>query len=275
MKARQLLTRWRDRRAPAGRTLQIDLARIARGHGGTGRFAAKVVLIVGATSGIGAATAQAMAAEGAKVFFSGRRVQLGRWLEAGIRCDDGDATFLRADVREEADVRHLVRECVARYGRIDIAFNNAGIGSPRAARLHEQSLEDMQEVWRTNAAGVFLGMKYQIPQMIEQGGGLIVNTASVAAAGFGAVAPYRSSKHSVLSLTELAAAEYAADGIRVRAFIPDAMDTSTARRTVTIEGPPDRLADEVRRPEELAQGVMRLCAEELADDGWVRNDLVG
>lgn len=273
MNARQLLNRWRDRRAPAGRTLQLDLARSGPAWGGARRFAGKVVLIIGATSGIGAATAQAMAAEGAKVFFSGRRVQLGRWIEAGIRCEDGDATYLRADVREEADVQHLVRECVARYGRIDIAFNNAGIGSPRTARLHEQSLEDMQEVWRTNAAGVFLGMKYQIPQLIKQGGGLIVNTASVAGTGFGAVAPYRSSKHSVLSMTELAAAEYAADGICVRPFLPDAVDIPTVRRAAKAFG--TSYDDSVTRPEELANVVMWLCAEHLASGGLVRDDLVG
>ncbi|WP_199813937.1 SDR family NAD(P)-dependent oxidoreductase [Streptomyces sp. NRRL F-5135] len=115
------------------------------------------------------------------MFFCGRREQLGRHVAAGIRAAGGEATFLRADVRRESEVRDLVRACVSRYGRLDVAGNNAGVESPRAARLHEQSLTDMEDVWRANAGGVFLGMKYEIPQMLAQGGGVIVNTTSISA----------------------------------------------------------------------------------------------
>lgn len=200
-------------------------------------FAGKVALITGATSGIGAAAAQALAARGARVFFCGRRARLGRQVAARIRDTGGDATYMRADVRHEGDVREFVQACVERHGRVDIAYNNAGIESPRAVRLHEQSLTDLEGVWRTNAAGVFLGMKYEIPQMLAQGGGVIVNTASISAeVGFATIAPYNASKHAVASLTKVAALEYAADGIRVTAFAPGAVDTPMLRRAAEAFG---------------------------------------
>ncbi|MER6013827.1 SDR family NAD(P)-dependent oxidoreductase [Streptomyces bluensis] len=235
---------------------------------GSGRFAGKVVLITGATSGIGEATARAMAREGARVFFCGRREQLGLRVAAGIRAAGGDATFRRADVRRESEVRDFVRACVSRYGRLDIAVNNAGVESPRAARLHEQSLADMESVWRTNAGGVFLGMKYEIPQMLAQGGGVIVNTASISAeVGFGTIAPYNASKHAVASLTKVAALEYAADNIRVNAFAPGAVDTPMLRRAAEAFGMTyEEIAQDypirrIVRAEEMASVVMWLSSE--------------
>ncbi|WP_221361628.1 SDR family NAD(P)-dependent oxidoreductase [Streptomyces beigongshangae] len=202
-----------------------------------GRLADKVVLITGATSGIGEAAARLMAAEGARVFFCGRRAHLGRRVEARIRASGGEATYRRADVREEADVENLVAACVERYGRVDIAYNNAGVESPRAVRLHEQSLRDLTDVWRTNTAGVFLGMKYEIPRMLARGGGVIVNTASISAeVGFATIAPYNASKHAVASLTKVAALEYAAEGVRVSAFAPGAVDTPMLRRAAEAFG---------------------------------------
>ncbi|MFF3485443.1 SDR family NAD(P)-dependent oxidoreductase [Streptomyces sp. NPDC002701] len=202
-----------------------------------GRLADKVVLITGATSGIGEAAARLMAAEGARVFFCGRRAHLGHRVEARIRASGGEATYRRADVREEADVENLVAACVERYGRVDVAYNNAGVESPRAVRLHEQSLHDLTDVWRTNTAGVFLGMKYEIPRMLAQGGGIIVNTASISAeVGFATIAPYNASKHAVASLTKVTALEYAADGIRVTAFAPGAVDTPMLRRAAEAFG---------------------------------------
>lgn len=196
-----------------------------------GRFDGKVVLITGATSGIGEATARAFAAEGAKVYFCGRREQLGNQVAASIRGTGGEATYRRADVRHENEVRDLVDACVRKYGRLDIAVNNAGIESPRAVRLHEQTLADLETVWRTNVGGVFLGMKYEIPRMLAQGGGVIVNTASMSAEiGFLTIAPYNASKHAVASLTKVAGLEYAADNVRVNAFAPGAVDTPMLRR---------------------------------------------
>jgi NAD(P)-dependent dehydrogenase (short-subunit alcohol dehydrogenase family) len=202
-----------------------------------GRFDGKVVLITGATSGIGEATARAFAAEGAKVFFCGRREQLGNQVAASIRRAGGEATYRRADVRHENEVRDLVDACVRKYGRLDIAVNNAGIESPRAVRLHEQTLADLETVWRTNVGGVFLGMKYEIPRMLAQGGGVIVNTASMSAEiGFLTIAPYNASKHAVASLTKVAGLEYAADNVRVNAFAPGAVDTPMLRRAAEAFG---------------------------------------
>lgn len=201
-----------------------------------GRFGDKVVLITGATSGIGEATARAFAAEGANVYFCGRREQLGNQVAASIRRAGGEATYRRADVRHENEVRDLVDACVRRYGRLDIAVNNAGIESPRAVRVHEQTLADLETVWRTNAGGVFLGMKYEIPRMLAQGGA-IVNTASVSAeVGWATIAPYNASKHAVASLTKVAALEYAAEGIRVNAVAPGAVDTPMLRRAAEAFG---------------------------------------
>jgi len=200
------------------------------------RFGNKVVLITGGTSGIGEATARAFATEGAKVVFCGRREALGNHVAASIRAAGGDATFRRADVRDETQVRDLVAACVRRHGRLDIAVNNAGIESPRAVRLHEQTLADLESVWRTNAAGVFLAMKYELPRMLDRGGA-IVNTAAVSAeVGWATIAPYNASKHAVASLTKVAALEYAADGIRVNALAPGAVDTPMLRRAAEAFG---------------------------------------
>lgn len=235
------------------------------------RFDGKVVLITGATSGIGEATARAMAAEGARVYFCGRRSELGQQIEAGIRSVGGDATYRRADVRVENEVRDLVQGCLDHYGRLDVAFNNAGIETPRAVRLHEQSIADMHEVWRTNAGGVFLSMRYEIPQMLAQGGGTIINTASISAeVGFASIAPYNASKHAVASLTKVAALEYAAENIRVNAFAPGAVDTPMLRRAAAAFGATyEQIAQEypikrIVRPEEMAAVVMWLASDEAS-----------
>jgi len=156
---------------------------------------------------------------------------------ASIRRAGGEATYRRADVRHENEVRDLVDACVRKYGRLDVAVNNAGIESPRAVRLHEQTLADMEAVWRTNVGGVFLGMKYEIPRMLAQGGGVIVNTASLSAEiGFPTIAPYNASKHAVASLTKVAGLEYAAANVRVNAFAPGAVDTPMLRRAAEAFG---------------------------------------
>jgi NAD(P)-dependent dehydrogenase (short-subunit alcohol dehydrogenase family) len=251
----------------AGATVIAPGTADARSAPSGGRFAGQVVLITGATSGIGEATARAMAAEGASVYFCGRRAHLGRKVEADIRAAGGEATYRRTDVRNENEVRDLVHGCVTRYGRIDVAVNNAGIESPRALRLHEQSLADMETVWRTNVGGVFLGMKYEIPQMLAQGGGVVVNTASISAeVGFARIAPYNSSKHAVASLTKVAALEYAADNIRVNAFAPGAVDTPMLRRAAEAFGMTyEEIAQSypikrIVRAEEMATVVMWLAS---------------
>lgn len=235
-----------------------------------GRFAGKVVLITGATSGIGQTTANAFAKEGAKVFFCGRREELGRANEAEIRAFGGEATYLRADVREEGQVQAFVDGCVDAYGRIDIAFNNAGIESPPAT-LAEQTLDTWLNVMTTNATGVFLSMKYELPHMLRQGGGVIVNNASVSGhVGYATIAPYNASKHAIMSLTKVAALEYADKNIRVNSISPGAVDTPMLRRALaawnlTLEEVAQGIpVKRIATAEEMARAVMWLSTDEAS-----------
>ncbi len=236
-----------------------------------GRFASKVVLITGATSGIGKTTAYAFAREGAKVYFCGRRVELGRASEAEIRDFGGEATYVRADVREPDQVRGFVDGCVETYGRIDVAFNNAGIETPTAAPLAEQSLADWQDVLITNATGYFLSMKWEIPHMLRQGGGIIVNNGSVSShVGYATISPYNASKHAIWSLTRCAALEYAAQNIRVNMVSPGACDTAMLDRAlqdfgVTKEEVAQTISvQRITTPEEIARIVMFLSSDEAS-----------
>ncbi len=197
-----------------------------------GRFAERVVLITGATSGIGEATARAFAAEGATVHFCGRREQLGQQVAQSITDAGGKATYQKADVRIEDEVKNFVDSCVQRYGKIDVAFNNAGIESAPKT-VAEQTFEDWENVMNTNARGVFLSMKYELPLMLNSGGGSIINNTSVSAhVGFATIAPYSASKHAILSLTKVAALEYADKNIRVNSISPGAVDTPMLRRAL-------------------------------------------
>lgn len=197
-----------------------------------GRFAGKVVLITGGTSGIGEATARAFASEGAIVHFCGRREALGNKIAEEITTEGGRASYQKADVRNEADVRSLIDTCVNKYDRIDIAFNNAGIES-KPLTIAEQSLADWMNAMTTNATGTFLSMKYELPVMLKQGGGIIINNASVSAhVGFATIAPYSASKHAILSLTKVAALEYSDKNIRVNSISPGAVDTPMLRRAL-------------------------------------------
>jgi NAD(P)-dependent dehydrogenase (short-subunit alcohol dehydrogenase family) len=234
------------------------------------RFTGKVVLITGATSGIGEATARAFAAEGATIHFCGRRETLGERVAQSIRDTGGKATYQRADVRIEDDIKAFVNSCLERYRRIDIAFNNAGIeSSPKT--IADRSLEEWMNVMTTNATGVFLSMKYELPHMLRQGGGVIINNASVSGhVGFATIAPYSASKHAIISLTKVAALEYAGKNIRVNAIAPGAVDTPMLRRalaawktnfeTVSQEYPIKRIV----MPEEIARSVMFLGSDDAS-----------
>jgi NAD(P)-dependent dehydrogenase (short-subunit alcohol dehydrogenase family) len=242
----------------------------ADGVNKNGRFIGKVVLITGATSGIGEATAYAFAKEGAKVFFCGRRENLGRQVEAKIKNFGGEATYFRADVRNEAEVRNFVDACVKKYGKIDVAFNNAGIEAPPRS-IAELSYEEWDNVMRTNIAAVFLSMKYEIPHLLKNGGGAIINTASVGGnVGFASIAPYGSSKAGVIQLSRVAAMELTDKNIRVNSISPGAVDTPMLRRALASWGakiedtaagyPVKRLAT----AEEMARAVMFLASEEAS-----------
>lgn len=189
-----------------------------------GEFVGKVVLITGATSGIGKTTAEAFAQQGAKVFFCGRRENLGAQVERDIRARGGEATYMRADVRKAEDVKAFVDACVAKYGRLDIAFNNAGIDYPPAP-IADTALAEFDDLMNTNVRGVFLGMKYEIPHILKTGSGAIINMASIGGhRAFPNIIGYGTSKAAVIHMTKMAAQEYGKT-IRINAVSPGAIDT--------------------------------------------------
>src|SRR4029453_12342934 len=176
-------------------------------------FDGKVALVTGGGSGIGRATAIAFAREGAQVVIGNRNVQRGEETVSMIRDAGGRANFRRTDVLGAGHIEALLDHAVKTYGRLDMAFNNAGIeGDPRP--LAEQTEANFDAVMGVNVKGVWLSMKYEIPRMLEQGSGAIVNCSSVAGViGFPGIGIYAASKHAVIGLTKVAALEYSAKGI--------------------------------------------------------------
>jgi len=233
-----------------------------------GRFKDKVVLITGATSGIGEATARAFAGSGAKVFFCGRRVELGLAVAASIQKAGGEATYMRADVREEPQVEAFIKGCVEKYGAIDIAHNNAGIGGPvgNYGAMPLKGDQSYSDVIDTNLNGVFYAMRHEIPVMLKQGHGIIINTASMLGSkGIGPLGPYSAAKHGVIGLTRSAALLHARDNLRVLTISPGPIDTPLLRRgggdpKLMGRGNP---SGRVGEPEEVAAMVMMMAAPEV------------
>jgi NAD(P)-dependent dehydrogenase (short-subunit alcohol dehydrogenase family) len=185
----------------------------------------KVALVTGGTSGIGHATAIAYAQHQAKVVVVGRRMDEGEETVRSIEEAGGEAIFVQADVTKEADVEAMVDKAVSVFGRLDIAFNNAGMGDENPS-LIEQTQAEYDRTMNVNVKGVWLSMKYEIAQMLKQGSGSIVNTSS----GAGVVAVptqplYTASKHAVVGLTKAAALQYAKAGIRINVVAPAAIET--------------------------------------------------
>ena len=228
-------------------------------------FEGKVALITGGGSGIGRATALAFAREGAQVVIGNRNVQRGEETVSMIREAGGTASFQRTDVLVAADIEALVDHAVTTYGRLDLAFNNAGIEGD-VAPLIEQTEANYDAVMDVNVKGVWLSMKYEIPKMLERGGA-IVNCSSVAGLiGFPGVAIYIASKHAVIGLTKTAALEYSAQGVRVNAVNPAVIDTEMVDRfAVGLNMKKDDFSTlhpigRIGRVEEVAEAVLWLCS---------------
>ena len=227
----------------------------------------KVALVTGGTSGIGRCTAVLFATSGAKVVVAGRREREGEKSIELVRAAGGEGLFVTADVSKASEVDTLIQKVVERFGRLDIAFNNAGIEGVWVPII-KQSEEDWDRTIDTNLKGVWLCLKYEIRQMLKQGrGGVIVNMASIMGmVGSAGAAAYSASKHGVIGLTKTAALETARSGIRVNAVCPAAIEAPMAERVfgatqvhkyVLSCHPIGRFG----RPEEVAEAVVWMCSD--------------
>lgn len=244
----------------------------------------KVAVVTGAASGIGRATALAFAKEGARVVVSDVDAEGGEATVRMIRECGGEAIFVRADVSRTAEVRELIATAVGTFGRLDYAFNNAGIEG-ESAPTADATEENWDRVIDINLKGVWLCMKAEIPRMLENGGGAIVNCSSIlGTVGFERAPAYVASKHAVIGLTRTAALEYARQGIRINAVCPGFIHTP-----LIDSGAPEaqamlnQLAEmepigRIGTPEEVADAVTWLCSDRssfvtghplLVDGGWV------
>ncbi len=230
----------------------------------------KVAIVTGGSSGIGRATAIALAKQGVKISIAARRVKEGEETVRLVKEAGSDGIFVRTNVANEDDVKSLVENTVKTYGRLDYAFNNAGVEQTMAP-IVEQTVEEFDQIMNINVKGVWLSMKYEIPVMLKSGGGAIVNNSSVAGImGFPQMAIYIASKHAVLGLTKSAALEYAKSAIRINAIAPGGVETEMANRvnentpqwleTLTSMHPIGRIAD----PEEIANAVVWLLSEKAS-----------
>jgi NAD(P)-dependent dehydrogenase (short-subunit alcohol dehydrogenase family) len=230
-------------------------------------FDGKVVLITGGTSGIGRETAIQFAKAGAKVAIAGRRADQGKAVVSDITALGGHAIFVATDISQADQVKRLVDQTVSQFGRLDIAFNNAGI--EQLGTLVDFTEDQYRKLFDINVLGVLLSIKYEVPALLQSGGGVIINTSSIvghiAMPGAGL---YVASKHAVEGITKAAALELAEQGIRVNAIAPGAIATDMIDRFAGEEGSENRqwLAAQhplgrIGRASEVAAGVLYLASD--------------
>ena len=229
------------------------------------QFTGKVALITGGNAGIGRAAAIEFAKQGAKVVVSGRREKEGHEVATEIKALGGEAIFVKTDVSKARDVKVMIERTLTTFGRLDYAFNNAGV-EQLLTPLPEQTEETYDQIMDTNVKGVWLCLKHEIPAMLKTGGGAIVNNSSIGGLiGFATIPIYIASKHAVNGLTKSVALEYAKQNVRVNAVAPGAIDTrmyrdfaATPEVSKAFEGaiPIGR----VGQPEEIASIVTWLCS---------------
>src|SRR4051812_25465760 len=244
------------------------------------RFTGKVAFITGGASGIGRAAAIAFAAEGARVAVLDRTAHALKDTEAAVKKVGGEVLSIACDVSLPEQVERAVKQVVDHFGRLDCAFNNAGVEN-KAAPLHEIELEEWDRILNINLRGTFICMKHEIAQMLSQGGGVVVNTSSGAGIrGVAGGSSYAASKHALIGMTKSAALDYAKQKIRVNAVLPgniatpmmDRFTDGDIQKAVDLE-PVGRLG----KPEEIAEAVLWMCsdlggfvtgASIVVDGGW-------
>ena len=230
----------------------------------------KVAVITGGATGIGKSTAMLLARKGIKVVISGRREAVGQKAIQEIRAQGGDAAFIAADVDNETQVSQIIGFAVKKYGRLDLAVNNAGI-SNETKTIGDSDPAKFQAMLQTNVMGVYLCMKYEIQQMLKNGGGSIVNLASIAGLnGIPYAGPYAATKHAVVGLTKSGALDYATQNIRINAVAPGAIKTDIIagsiaqgqydEATISAMHPMARMGN----PEEIAHGIAWLLSDEAS-----------
>ena len=235
------------------------------------RFQGKVALVTGGNSGIGRAASIGFGREGARVVIAARRENLGLQVADEITKSGGEAVFVRTDVTRPEEIAALFKSIMDKYGRLDCAVNNAGVSSPSLRRFINTTMEDWDWTMNTNLKGVWLCMQHEIRQMLAQGGGAIVNTASMAgiATEIG-MAIYCASKHGVMGLTKAAALEYAHKNIRVNAVCPgfihtpmleEPWQTNPQLKDMTLSQVP---MGRFGKPEDIAGAILWLCSEEAS-----------